>query len=140
MAQSAVCNTITRVTKALLKHRGVFIRFPQSDHDLVRVKQGFYEMRGVPNVIGLVDGTHVPIRRPTRGPEEPLYVCRKGGHSINVQIICDHVMRITNCVAKWPGSTHDSFIWRNCHLRANFEANPPNGFLLGTSNYSSKIH
>lgn len=114
-----------------MKHRRSFIRFPESQEEIFAVKQGFYEIRGVPNVIGIIDGTHIPIMRPTRGPDEPLYVCRKGGHSINIQLVCDHRMRFTDCVAKWPGSTHDSFIWRNCQLRHSFLGAPPNGFLLG---------
>lgn len=31
-------------------------------------------------------------------------------HTVNVQVICDAEMRFTNVVARWPGSTHDSFI------------------------------
>ena len=34
-------------------------------------------------------------------------VNKKHSHSINVQIICDAEMRLTNVVARVPGSTHD---------------------------------
>ncbi len=135
LTQPAVCNAIKNVTEALLKHRGAFIQFPTRDQDIITIKQGFYEVRGVPNVIGIIDGTHIPIMRPTRGPDEPLYCCRKGGHSINVQLVCDHRMRFTDVVAKWPGSTHDAFIWRNCQLRQTFTEAPPNGFILGKFRY-----
>jgi len=98
-------------------------------------KVGFSNISGVPNVIGVVDGTHI-LLRPPAGTEEPLYVCRKGGHSINVQVVCDSTMKITNIVAKHAGSTHDSYIWRNCGLRENFVQSPPTGWLLGDSGYA----
>ena len=37
-------------------------------------------------------------------------VNRKHSHSINMQILCDAEMRLTNIVARWPGSARDSFI------------------------------
>ena len=41
--------------------------------------------------------------------------------TINVQAVCDNELRITNPVAKWPGSSHDSYIWRTSGLRRQFE-------------------
>ena len=38
------------------------------------------------------------------GPAEHCYVNRKGWHSINVQLICTSDYKITNVVARWPGS------------------------------------
>ena len=35
---------------------------------------------------------------------------RKHFHSINSQIICDANLFLINVVARWPGSTHDSFM------------------------------
>ena len=35
---------------------------------------------------------------------------RKHCHSVNVQVTCDAQKVLTNVVAKWPGSTHDSCI------------------------------
>lgn len=47
-------------------------------------------------------------------------------------------MEITNVVARWQGSVHDSTIF-NSHLRANFEDGAyGNGLLLGDSAYPSK--
>jgi len=51
---------------------------------------------------------------------------RKHFHSINVQIICDADMLLTNVVARWPGSTHDSFILRHSSVGRR---------LLGTFDY-----
>ena len=45
--------------------------------------------------------------------EEDGFVNRKNFHSINTQVICDATLRVTDLVARWPGSTHDSFILMN---------------------------
>ncbi|KAK0140608.1 putative nuclease HARBI1 [Merluccius polli] len=71
----------------------------------------FAEIAGFPNVIGAIDCTHIAIKAPSEG--EYAYVNRKHFHSLNVQIICDAQMRLTNIVARWPGSTHDSFVLTN---------------------------
>ncbi|KAK0147937.1 putative nuclease HARBI1 [Merluccius polli] len=42
-------------------------------------------------------------------------------HSLNVQIICDAQMRLTNIVARWPGSTHDSFVLTNSSVGNRLE-------------------
>jgi len=52
------------------------------------------------------------------------------------QIICDADLNIVNCVAKWPGSVHDSRILRESPLFEAFENNKPlNGLILGDSGY-----
>ncbi|KAK0136546.1 putative nuclease HARBI1 [Merluccius polli] len=71
-----------------------------------------------PNVIGAIDCTHIAIKAPSEG--EYAYVNRKHFHSLNVQIICDAQMRLTNIVARWPGSTHDSFVLTNSSVGNRF--------------------
>ena len=45
----------------------------------------------------------------------------------------------TNVVARWPGSTHDSFILLNSAVYTKFETGQyPDGWLLGDSCYSCK--
>ncbi len=51
---------------------------------------------------------------------------------MNAQIVCDASLKITNLVAKWPGSTHDSFILTNSALGQQFsESQISDGWLLG---------
>lgn len=69
---------------------------------------------------------------------EPLFVNRKGYHSINVQAICDAKIRLLNCVARWPGSTHDSRILVNSQIHDAFERGELQGVLLGDSGYPLK--
>ena len=85
-----------------------YIRFPYTVVEQANSKRQFAAMSGFPNVIGAIDCTHIAIRAPSEN--EFVYVNRKNVHTINVQIICDPSMVLTNLVARWPGSTHDSFI------------------------------
>ncbi|KAK0148560.1 putative nuclease HARBI1 [Merluccius polli] len=83
----------------------------------------FAEIAGFPNVIGAIDCTHIAIKAPSEG--EYAYVNRKHFHSLNVQIICDAQMRLTNIVARWPGSTHDSFVLTNSSVGNRLEPGSP---------------
>ena len=60
-------------------------------HDVAQTKLGFYQLSGVPNVIGAVDGTQIQIMAPSK--DENIYICRKGYHSINIQAIVDSKLR-----------------------------------------------
>ncbi|XP_046544619.1 putative nuclease HARBI1 [Haliotis rubra] len=91
----------------------------------------------MPRVIGAIDGTLKPIKRPS-GDDESAYVCRKGFHAINVQAVCDSSLRFSNVVARWPGASHDSMILSNSLLGQSFESSPPDGWLLGDSGYACR--
>ncbi|KAJ1082385.1 hypothetical protein NDU88_002553 [Pleurodeles waltl] len=82
-------------------------------------KQGFYLINGFPHVLGAIDCTHVRLVPPAA--TEHLYRNRKHTHSINVQAIVDHQGLITNIVSKYPGSVHDSFIFRHCTINQHFQ-------------------
>lgn len=88
------------------------IKFPESPEDVRAAKRSFYDIAGMPNIVGAVDGTHVNLHGAPLGDHEYIFVNRKGHHSLNVQLICDAHYRITNVVARWPGSTHDSRIFK----------------------------
>jgi hypothetical protein len=73
------------------------------------------------------------------GENAELFRNRKGYFSLNVQTVCNSNLEITNIVARWPGSVHDSTIFSNSRLRANFEDGAyENSLLLGDSAYPSK--
>ncbi|WAR03050.1 HARB1-like protein, partial [Mya arenaria] len=120
-----------------IKQRVNNIKFPTTQADLASIKQKFYQVARMPNCIGAVDGTLIPIIAPR--VREDIYVCRKGYHAINVQAVVTPDMRFTDVVDQWPGSTHDNTIFENCGLKACVEANNV-GWLLGDAGYALKLY
>ncbi|XP_028417869.1 putative nuclease HARBI1 [Dendronephthya gigantea] len=133
--KSTVSRIIRRVTVALSRRIDQFIRFPNSQEERDATKQGFYEIANFPCVIGCIDATHIRIIAPSDNEWD--FVNRKRYHSINVQGICDYKGKFTNVVARWPGSTHDSHIFRTSHINHELEeTNFENGVLIGDSGYA----
>ena len=130
LSQPSVCRAVNGVTDALCKHAHEHIVFPASRQALLANKLQFSAIAGLPNTIGAIDCTHIPIKAPAS--HEDVYVNRKGVHTVNVQAVCDADMTILDLVAKWPGSTHDSLIWRASRLHSMFEQGDiEGGWLLG---------
>lgn len=119
LTQASVSRVITQVTNILYEKARREIKMPGRE-DLTKTVQDIYHVSGFPRVAGIIDGTQIPIKAPS--VHEEIYVNRKNFHSINVQVICDKDFIINSYCAKYPGSTHDSFIWSNCGLRDRFQA------------------
>lgn len=136
MSQPSISRYIEKYTEIMtnnLAHR--YIHFPQTQNELAEVKRGFELKFNFPGVIGIVDGTHVQLSA-LRKEIEHAFVDRKGNHSINVQIVCDSSMLITSINARFPGSTHDAYVFANSRLpillEAMHRANPNEwNFLIG---------
>ncbi|XP_053395214.1 putative nuclease HARBI1 [Mercenaria mercenaria] len=129
VSRSSVCHAVESVVTAINDKLDT-IRFPLEI--LNCTKYSFYNKCGLPNVIGAIDGTLIPIQAPAEN--EAAYVCRKGFHAINMQAVVDSNMRFLDIVARWPGSQHDSFIFNNCGLKDVLES-ADLGYLLGDSGY-----
>lgn len=142
----------TMISKYVLKYTdiivdelmAIYIRFPQTPDEIARTKLGFQRKFGLSGTIGVLDCTHVTMSAVLKRIEVA-YLNRKNMHSINVQIICDSDMRITNVNSRYPGRTHDATIFGasivNAFLQNNYEADRQQWtWLLGKKNYfDSKV-
>ena len=67
------------------------IKFSTRDEDIQNIKRIFFTIAALPNVIGAIDGTLIPIIAPKNNEAD--FVCRKGFHAINVQAVADDSLR-----------------------------------------------
>ena len=135
ISEPSVSRWICVVSDALSSFAKEYITFPNKQKQ-TQVQHSFLNKAGFPLVLGCIDGTHVQIVAPTSNEE--IFVNRKNEHSINIQAICDDNLKFIDVVAKWPGSTHDAFIWRQSgidHKISNGDLPIVNGWFLGDSGY-----
>ena len=139
ISKSSVSRCVDKFVTALSRRCKDYIKMPLTQEERKSIKMKFYDIAGFPNVLGVLDGSQIPIGRPK--DDDHLFVCRKGYHSINVQAVCGPNKEFLDIVAKWPGSTHDAFIWSNSQLSTRFvDGEYGSGWLLGDSGYPLKSH
>ena len=110
ISQASVSRSVWGFVGAINKLSVEMIQWP-TGNIMEEQKAKFFDYGRFPSVIGLIDGCHIPIISPTINEQD--YVNRKNQHSINVQLVSNANSVFTNAIVKWPGSTHDSFIFRN---------------------------
>ena len=132
----ATCSRVVRRVSRLLCHlRNRHIRFPSTPAAVAETQRDLFAMAGFPQLVGIVDATHVCIHG-CKLDNEHVYVNRKGRHSLNIQVVCDAHYKIANVSARWPGSTHDSRILENSRLGQLFQQGQMQGILLADSGYA----
>ncbi len=135
VSKATASRVVRRVSLTLCHLKNEYIKFPATATERQKTQRDFFAIAGFPGVVGAVDGTLVGLHGCRFGPDEYVYVSRKNTHAINVQLICDSRYRITNVVARWPGSTHDARILANSLIGQHFDAGRLTGILLGDSGY-----
>ncbi|CAH1992583.1 unnamed protein product [Acanthoscelides obtectus] len=112
LSQATVSRTVDRVVNSIAAQSNESIKFPTTNHELMEAKRIWQSMYKFPTAIGVIDCTHRVILKPNRHGDE--YINRKGKPTLNVQATCDAREMFTRSVdVSWPGSVHNSRIWRN---------------------------
>ena len=80
---------------------------------MIKNAAGFASIAGFPNIVGAVDGTHVPILAPS-GLDEPCFVNRKQFHSLNVQV-CFEISHIEiTCIRFKRNKASQFYLYTEC--------------------------
>ncbi|XP_066595453.1 uncharacterized protein [Prorops nasuta] len=112
-AKSALHDSFIRIVKALNDIADEVILWPKRER-LVAVKCGFNKIGILPDVIGAIDGTHIPILAPHVNFES--YRTRKCTYVITLQAVCTTELVFTDCFVGNAGSVNDCRIFRNSDL------------------------
>ena len=111
ISRSSVCKIVHETCEAicnvLLQE---YIRFPKSN-ELETTIRRFEQKWGVPQCVGAIDGSHIPVCAPANMHTD--YYNRKGWYSMLVQAVVDPDYLFTDLNIGWPGSVHDARVL--CH-------------------------
>uniref|UniRef100_A0A1A8L9Q0 DDE Tnp4 domain-containing protein n=2 Tax=Nothobranchius pienaari TaxID=704102 RepID=A0A1A8L9Q0_9TELE len=89
------------------------IRAP-TEEEAKEIARRFEASHHIPQIMGLIDGTHIPILPPSDGYKD--FVNRKGWPSYVLQAVVDDKFRFWNISCKMPGSAHDANALRQSDL------------------------
>ena len=130
--KSTVSKTVNSVSKKILEKADTWIKFPSDARDMAAAKFEWLQVLRFPCAIGVLDCMHVRILKPARHGDD--YINRKGFASVNVQATCNAREYFTSVDVSWPGSVHDSRIWKNSGIREKLKQHK-NTVLLGDEGY-----
>lgn len=97
--QTTAGRIVDRVSAAIASLSGEYIKMPTSEVEIRNTKLKFFNISGLPNCIGAIDCSHIPIKSPG-GNNAELFRNRKGYFSINTQAICDADSKIMEITAR----------------------------------------
>ena len=113
---SKVVRQVTSVINSI--HGPSLIKFPETADEILKTAKAFEDKFGVPQIIGCVDGTHIPIIQPRINPRD--YYCYKMKYSLSCQAVCDQNGLFTDIDISWPGSVHDARVFANSSINKKF--------------------
>ena len=104
-----------QVASGIVRLWGHTLRYPSDPAKIKEVEAGFRRNRKMHGASGVTDGMHMEIQLPSKDGDN--YICRKKFPSLACQATADSAYRCIDFVGLWPGSVHDSRVFRNSSLR-----------------------
>ena len=122
-----------RVIDAIIRKLSHVYFWPRAAERL-SIAENFKRSYFINQCVGIGDGTLLPLAFKPQRKDYTDFNGRKGGYTLTMFIICDHLHRIHYYHAGWPGNVHDERVFRNssiCKLPANYFS--PGEYMLSHS-------
>ncbi len=100
-----------RVVQSLIDIRDEYIKWP-TENERKQIAQRIEREFLLPNCIGLMDGTLIPLGIAPSCSDAADYSGKKLTYSLTVCVINDDKRKIRAYLSGFPGSTHDNQVWR----------------------------
>ncbi|MCO5556732.1 hypothetical protein L7F22_010284 [Adiantum nelumboides] len=97
----------------------VFYTSWHESQQMQEIALSFEAVRGIPFVIGAIDGSHISIIAPRENPTD--YYNRDGFHSILLQMAVMADCRVWDYGIGWAGSIHDSMLFTRSKIGQAFK-------------------
>jgi len=116
ISRGSINNFTNRFIDTMLDLYKYKIKWPTGEY-LEKVTEGFKNKSkgNLENVIGAIDGSHIPIEKPD-GEYAFRYINRKGYYSVILLGIVDHQGKFTYIYIGEPGSVHDARVLQKSRL------------------------
>ncbi|CAB4016605.1 Hypothetical predicted protein, partial [Paramuricea clavata] len=115
IAVCTVSGVVVEVSNVISKVLGPkYLHLPVDENEMRKKVCEFETKFGIVQAFGCIDGTHVPILRPLKDPQD--YFCYKMFYSLNVQAVCDYRGIFMDVECRWPGSVHDAKVFANSSI------------------------
>ncbi|KAF0746936.1 hypothetical protein AaE_007938 [Aphanomyces astaci] len=133
VSKSWSINIVHLFSSVLYKMAKQWICMPSSASDWSVIERQFREKRGLPGVVGAIDGTLIDIQRPK---DYDGFYNRNGDPSLNVQAVVDASTRFLSIDVR-PGSYSDKKIWKCSVFGQSIRQCIPRGcYVLGDAGYT----
>ncbi|KAK6019521.1 hypothetical protein OSTOST_14841 [Ostertagia ostertagi] len=127
--QSTVSRVLKNFVRAINRRASEYISWP-SERESIGINASFYSRYHLPGIVGIIDGTHCRIQRPTTMRK---ILC--AGKDTTASILQHEGAWVC---ANWPGSAHDSHVFKTSALYQQLRAGEVQGVLIGDSAYSAE--
>ena len=113
-SESTACDSVRKLLRFMTDHLlEKLITWP-SEVQQQESMDKFEDSKRFPGVIGMIDGSHIPIIKPKeRGVD---YYNRKDQYSVVLQGGVKHDMQFIDVHTGWPGKVHDARVFRQSPL------------------------
>ncbi|XP_055377927.1 putative nuclease HARBI1 [Condylostylus longicornis] len=115
--KSTVKKCLYEFCDAMLTYIKEEIYMPKNE-EAEEVIKNFKEKSGIPQVLGAIDGTHIPITPKQEGYRD--YINRKGWPSLILQAVVDSKYLFRDITCKHPGCTHDATVLKDSFLYSKY--------------------
>ena len=100
-----------RCCDAILSLRSEYIHWPD-EKERAFISRSIQRAYNLPNCVGIIDGTLLPLARKPQREDFPDYSGRKFAYSLSTLVVADDRRRIRYHLSGFPGTAHDNRIFQ----------------------------